>query len=72
MNILHVDYFLDQSETSVFDLGLDEYIGDDYITLIEWADRFPQSLPEDCWWIKITLIPNDPESRNIEISRLRN
>jgi len=72
VDILHVDFYLDESEKSIFDLGLDEYIGGDYITLIEWADRFPQFLPENCWWIKITLSFNVRNNRKIILSRHEN
>ena len=44
------------------DLGLDEYLFGNGVTLIEWADRIKELLPEYCIWIKIY---NDMEHENI-------
>lgn len=67
VDILHVDFYLDRSEDSIYDLGLDEYIGGNCIALIEWADRFPNALPKKCWWIIINHDYNNHNYRNISI-----
>jgi len=68
IEILHVDFYLDGSEESIYDLGLDEYIGGNCIVLIEWADRFPKTLPNNCWWIDIKHTYTNPEWRNITVT----
>ena len=32
-------------------LGLDEYFFGDGVSVIEWADRFPDLIPENARWI---------------------
>ena len=68
IEILHVDFYLDGFEDSIYDLGLDEYMGGNCITLIEWADKFPSALPKKCWWIDIKHTYTNPKWRTITIS----
>lgn len=65
--IYHVDFYLMRSEDEVFDLGLDELYGCKAIVIIEWAQRFPELLPINCWWIKMEL--KSQTSRKIQINR---
>jgi tRNA threonylcarbamoyladenosine biosynthesis protein TsaE len=43
----HLDLYRLQSAAEVWDLGLDELVERPGIVLIEWADRFPECLPEE-------------------------
>jgi tRNA threonylcarbamoyladenosine biosynthesis protein TsaE len=43
----HADYYRLGDESEFRELGLEEVIGREGLTLIEWADRFPDSLPAD-------------------------
>jgi tRNA threonylcarbamoyladenosine biosynthesis protein TsaE len=36
-------------------LGLDEYFFDDGVSVIEWADRFPDLIPESAQWISFEM-----------------
>jgi tRNA threonylcarbamoyladenosine biosynthesis protein TsaE len=49
--IYHFDFFRLENRESVARLGLDEYFFGDGISVIEWADRFPESIPEQARWI---------------------
>lgn len=44
--IYHFDFYRITSADAVQRLGFDDYISGDGICIIEWADRFPQLLPE--------------------------
>jgi len=44
--IYHFDLFRVENPQSLARLGLDDYFFDDGIALIEWADRFPEFVPE--------------------------
>jgi tRNA threonylcarbamoyladenosine biosynthesis protein TsaE len=64
--VYHIDlYRLDRAE-QVATLGLDEIFDREAVVLIEWGERFPQSLPADR--IEIRIEPVDDDSRRIEIT----
>jgi len=56
----HSDWYRLGSEAEIRGLGLEEYYGNEPV-LIEWGDRFPESLPPDTLRIRIT--PRDGEER---------
>ncbi len=64
----HIDlYRLSQKEAS--DIGLDEYLGGDGVSVIEWAERAEDEIPEKS--IKVNLNYTGENSREIEIEEDR-
>ncbi len=49
--VYHFDFFRLEGQESVAPLGLDDYFFGDGISVIEWADRFPEFIPEQARWI---------------------
>jgi tRNA threonylcarbamoyladenosine biosynthesis protein TsaE len=49
--IYHFDLFRVENPQALARLGLDDYFFGDGITVIEWADRFPEFVPEQGRWI---------------------
>jgi tRNA threonylcarbamoyladenosine biosynthesis protein TsaE len=49
--VYHFDFFRVESHQSLARLGLDDYFFGDGVSVIEWADRFPESIPEQARWI---------------------
>jgi tRNA threonylcarbamoyladenosine biosynthesis protein TsaE len=49
--IYHFDFFRVEDGESAERLGLDDYFFGDGVSVIEWADRFPDLLPETALWI---------------------
>jgi len=49
--VYHFDFFRLEDQESVARLGLDDYLFGDGISVIEWADRFPEFIPEQARWI---------------------
>src|SRR6266487_2823528 len=49
--VYHFDFFRLQDRQSVARLGLDDYFFGDGVSVIEWADRFPEFIPEQARWI---------------------
>lgn len=45
--LYHFDFYRLETDAQVWDLGIDELYEQPVINLIEWADKFPQCLPED-------------------------
>lgn len=49
--IYHFDFFRITDRESAERLGLDEYFFGDGVSVIEWADRFSELIPETARWI---------------------
>jgi tRNA threonylcarbamoyladenosine biosynthesis protein TsaE len=49
--IYHFDIFRIEDRQSGERLGLDDYFFGDGVSVIEWADRFPDLIPENAHWI---------------------
>jgi tRNA threonylcarbamoyladenosine biosynthesis protein TsaE len=49
--VYHFDFFRMEDRQSIERLGIDEYLFGDGVTVIEWADRFPELIPEQARWI---------------------
>ena len=49
--VYHFDFFRVEDRQSVEGLGLDDYFFGDGLSVIEWADRFPEFIPEQARWI---------------------
>ena len=49
--IYHFDFFRIEDRQSAERLGLDDYFFGDGVSVIEWADKFPDLIPERATWI---------------------
>jgi tRNA threonylcarbamoyladenosine biosynthesis protein TsaE len=49
--VYHFDLFRVENPQALARLGLDDYLFGDGISVIEWADRFPEFVPEQARWI---------------------
>ena len=49
--VYHFDFFRLEDRQSVARLGLDDYFFGDGVSVIEWADRYPELVPEQAHWI---------------------
>jgi tRNA threonylcarbamoyladenosine biosynthesis protein TsaE len=49
--VYHFDFFRLEERLSVRRLGLDEYFFGEGISVVEWADKFPDLIPADARWI---------------------
>lgn len=67
--VYHFDFYRLESKEAALRLGLDEYLFADGLSVIEWADRFPDLLPETATWISIFMRENG--ERVIEIAAPR-
>jgi tRNA threonylcarbamoyladenosine biosynthesis protein TsaE len=54
--LYHFDFFRLDDRQSVARLGLDDYFFGDGISVIEWADRFRELIPEQARWISFKTI----------------
>ena len=53
--VYHFDFFRLEDRQSVARLGLDDYLFADGVSVIEWADRFPEFIPEQARWVSFEI-----------------
>jgi tRNA threonylcarbamoyladenosine biosynthesis protein TsaE len=53
--IYHFDFFRLENRESAAQLGLEDYFFSDGVSVIEWADRFPELIPEQTRWISFEI-----------------
>ena len=61
--IIHFDFYRIKRETELYDIGFEEYLSEDAVIFIEWANMFPDILPRQNLQIDFDFINNT--SRNI-------
>ncbi len=65
MPLYHFDFYRLESATEALNLGLDEYLDGDGLTVIEWADKFPAVLPPRTEWFYFGQAEGDGDRRTI-------
>src|SRR6266581_3457165 len=55
LTVYHFDFFRLEDRQSIARLGFDDYFFGDGISVIEWADRFPEFIPEQARWISFEI-----------------
>ena len=53
--IYHFDFFRLDNRESTVRLGLEDYFFGDGVSVIEWADRFPELIPDHARWISFEI-----------------
>jgi len=53
--VYHFDFFRLQDRHSVARLGLNDYFFGDGVSVIEWADKFPELLPAHAQWLSFKM-----------------
>jgi tRNA threonylcarbamoyladenosine biosynthesis protein TsaE len=53
--VYHFDFFRLEDHESAARLGLEDYLFSDGVSVIEWADRFPELIPEQARWISFEI-----------------
>ena len=53
--IYHFDFFRIEDRRSAERLGLDEYFFGDGISVVEWADKFPELMPKETKWLSFEI-----------------
>jgi tRNA threonylcarbamoyladenosine biosynthesis protein TsaE len=53
--VYHFDFFRLENREAAARLGLDDYFFGDGLSVIEWADRFPELVPEQARWISFKI-----------------
>ncbi|HEY1582341.1 MAG TPA: tRNA (adenosine(37)-N6)-threonylcarbamoyltransferase complex ATPase subunit type 1 TsaE [Chthoniobacterales bacterium] len=53
--IFHFDFYRMEERAEIEQIGFDDYLEDGGVSVIEWADRFPQVLPVRTRWVRIDV-----------------
>jgi tRNA threonylcarbamoyladenosine biosynthesis protein TsaE len=53
--VYHFDFFRIEDRQSAMRLGLDDYFFGDGVSVVEWADRFPEFIPEQARWLNFEI-----------------
>jgi tRNA threonylcarbamoyladenosine biosynthesis protein TsaE len=53
--IYHFDFFRLEDRQSAARLGLDDYFFGDGVSIVEWADRFPELIPKEAKWVAFRM-----------------
>jgi tRNA threonylcarbamoyladenosine biosynthesis protein TsaE len=56
--VYHFDFFRLENRESAARLGLEDYFFSDGVSVIEWADRFPELIPQQARWISFEIKSN--------------
>ena len=64
--LYHFDFFRIEDRESAERLGLDEYFFGDGISVVEWADKFPDLIPSHARWISL-----EPKSETVRLITFR-
>ncbi len=62
----HMDFYRLESLPEVLSAGLEEYLHDSAVVVLEWADRWPQILPENRVLVEFVIL--DDQRREITLS----
>ncbi len=62
----HFDWYRIRDPEELYAAGLDEFIGGEAVTLIEWHERAPELVPGDC--VEVVIVPMEDEAREIGIT----
>ena len=65
--IYHIDCYREQRLEEWLELGIEEYFYGDGITLVEWAERIEELLPQNCLRISIDQDMQDANCRYIKL-----
>jgi tRNA threonylcarbamoyladenosine biosynthesis protein TsaE len=64
--VYHFDFFRLENRESAERLGLDDYFFGDGVSAIEWAERFPELIPQQARWILFEI--NSENQRAITVN----
>jgi len=64
--LFHMDVYRLENVTDFYDAGLDEYLNGNGVVVMEWADRWPEVLPERTLTVQLAVL--DEHTRKIVLT----
>ncbi|MFC7337408.1 tRNA (adenosine(37)-N6)-threonylcarbamoyltransferase complex ATPase subunit type 1 TsaE [Haloferula chungangensis] len=62
--VFHFDFYRLDSAEALLGIGWDEFLDDGGVVIAEWADLYPELMPEETRWLRFEVRPDG--SRGIE------
>ena len=56
--LAHLDFYRLDSAAELIALGWDELLDQDGVIIAEWADKFPELLPDGTCWLRFEMDPD--------------
>lgn len=56
--LYHIDSYRLDGAGDAWSIGLEDLVYGDDVTVIEWAENVRDLLPDDCLWIKLSMLDN--------------
>ena len=53
--VYHFDFYRLDNREAVLRIGFDDYVFGEGVSLIEWADRYPDLIPKEAKWLSFEL-----------------
>lgn len=66
LSVYHADFYRLDSFDELLAIGWEDYLDGQGLLLVEWGDRFPDALPDDC--LRITLTTLAEQQREIAVA----
>ena len=54
--VFHADWYRVENAEDLMKIGIDDYLADDGIVVVEWADKFPAALPARTRWLAFRFL----------------
>jgi tRNA threonylcarbamoyladenosine biosynthesis protein TsaE len=64
--VFHFDFYRLEESRELFGIGWEDYLAEDGVMIVEWADRFPRALPDGTIRVEISIL--DASRRSLQIS----
>lgn len=67
-SVNHIDAYRIENQLELRELGLEEFLEGDGVSLVEWAENITSIMPSDYLQIQIMALPGNPQMRVIKLT----
>lgn len=53
--VFHFDFYRIEAADELIALGWDDYLDEGGVCIVEWADKFPELMPENTRWLRFSV-----------------
>jgi tRNA threonylcarbamoyladenosine biosynthesis protein TsaE len=64
--LFHFDVYRLESSEDMFELGFEDYFFGEGVTIVEWADKVADLMPEDTLWIHLDYLQTSNVGENMD------
>jgi tRNA threonylcarbamoyladenosine biosynthesis protein TsaE len=57
--VVHLDFYRLESPEELLAIGWDEMLESGAVVIAEWADKFPELMPEGTRWLRFSVEPDE-------------